>query len=109
MDLALLVYAVSLLEGFKFFFALTIVLSVVVLIISGIFTATWRFDGSEYSWNLNKDGTVKERILEGRRFGEKVFKYAFISMILAGLANTFLPLLFFLLIFLHTCNLYQPS
>jgi sensor domain CHASE-containing protein len=91
MDLALLIYGISLLEGLKVLFGMIIVTSIMALIFSGIFTCNWKFDGSEYSWNLNKDGTVKERILAGRRFVTNIFKYSLVATIIAGFANILLP------------------
>jgi hypothetical protein len=91
MDLALLIYGISLLEGFKLLFALLITLSLMMAIGSGIFTCTWKFDSMEYSWNLNRDGTVKEKILAGRRLGEKIFKYSIIVSFVAGFFNILLP------------------
>jgi nitrate reductase gamma subunit len=68
-----------------------IVTSIMALIFSGIFTCNWKFDGLEYSWNLNKDGTVKERILASRRFVSNIFKYSLVATIIAGFANILLP------------------
>jgi uncharacterized membrane-anchored protein YitT (DUF2179 family) len=65
--------------------------SIILFIISGIATSTWKFDGSEYSWDLNKDGTVKEKVLAGRRFGEKVLKYSFITLIIASIVTVLIP------------------
>ena len=91
MDLALLVYAISLLEGFKIFFAMMVVTSLIAVLVSAIFTASWKFDGTEYSWNLNSDGTVKKNILAGRAFGEKIFKYSLICLFFSTFVNIFLP------------------
>ena len=84
MDLALLVYAISLLDGFRVFFGLIITLSLMTMIASGIFVCSWKFDSTEYSWNLNRDGTIKEKVLAGRRLGEKLFKYSIIISAIAG-------------------------
>lgn len=91
MDLALLIYGISLLEGFRVLFGLIITFSLMILIGSGIFSCTWRFDSTEYSWNLNKDGTVKEKVLAGRRLGEKLFKYSIVVSFIAGFLNIMLP------------------
>ena len=91
MDLALLIYGISLIEGLKVFFGMIIVTSIVALFISGIFTCNWKFDDSEYSWDLNKDGIVKERVLSGRRLVANIFKYSLVATIIAGFANILLP------------------
>jgi hypothetical protein len=91
MDLVFLVYAISLLEGFKVLFGMIICSGFVALVGSTAHIFSWKFESNEYSWNLNKDGTVKEKVLAGRRLGEKVFKYSFIAVFLAGFANILLP------------------
>lgn len=91
MDLTLLVYGISLLEGFKVFFGIGIVFSIIIFLISAVYTASWKLDGSEYSWNLNKEGKVKESIVASRLFGQKIAKYSFVAVVLFGLLNTFLP------------------
>lgn len=67
MDLALLVYGISLLQGFQVVIGLMIVLAGVVTLFCTIGTLTWVFDGSEYSWNLDKDGNLKPRIAAARK------------------------------------------
>ena len=91
MDLALLVYGISLLHGIEGFFVGMIVISSIVAIVSGIVTANWKFSGSEYSWDLNKDGTVKEKVLAGRRFGEKAFKWSLVVFFISALLNVLIP------------------
>ena len=91
MDLALLIYGISLIEGLKVFFGIIIVTSIIALLISGMFTCNWKFDGQEYSWNLNRDGTVKERVLSGRNFVASIFKYSIVATFIAGFANILLP------------------
>ena len=74
MDLALLVYGISLLAGIKSFLIFLACLSGAALVFAGIYTSTWYFDAYEYSWNTNKDGTVKERLVSTREAVKKVFK-----------------------------------
>ena len=74
MDLALLVYGISLLAGIKSFLIFLACLSGTALVFAGIYTSTWYFDAYEYSWNTNKDGTVKERLVSTRETVKKVFK-----------------------------------
>jgi hypothetical protein len=91
MDLVLLVYAISLLEGFKIFFGMASVFSAIGVVGFGIGTSSCRLDGCEYSWNLNKEGKVKDSILATRRFCEKCLKWCIAIFILSGLCNIFLP------------------
>jgi hypothetical protein len=91
MDLALLVYGISLLGKIEGFIIFIIMASFIVLFISGLATSSWKFSGYEYSWNLNGDGTVKDSILAGRRFGEKSFKYSAIILVLASFTMIFIP------------------
>jgi hypothetical protein len=88
MDLALLVYCISLLDRVHGLLFFILFFSIILFIISGIATSTWKFDGSEYSWDLNKDGTVKEKVLAGRRFGEKD---SFITLIIASIVTVLIP------------------
>ena len=74
MDLALLVYGISLLGGIKSFLVFLACLTGAILIGTGIYTSTWYFDAYEYSWNTNKDGTIKERLVESREAMKKLFK-----------------------------------
>ena len=50
MDLALLIYGISLIEGLKVFFGIIIVTSIIALLISGMFTCNWKFDGHPYNY-----------------------------------------------------------
>lgn len=91
MDLALLVYGLSLLNGVGTLLGITLTMLLIATGIAGIFTATWKFEGDEYSWNLNNDGTVKESIMRGRLFGLKIFKFSAIGSVVLAIIMTVLP------------------
>lgn len=91
MDLALLVYGLSLLNGVGTLLGITLTMLLIATGIAGIFTATWKFDGSEYSWDLNHDGTVKDSVMRGRLFGQKIFKFSAIGSVVLAIIMTVLP------------------
>jgi hypothetical protein len=91
MDLALLVYGISLLSGIGTFIGTLLVSSLIAVMITGIFTSTWMFDGSEYSWNLDREGKVKERIQVVRNRMLKIFKYCIFTAILSSFILIFIP------------------
>ena len=81
MDLALLVYGISLLSGLKSFLIFLAVIAGVIAIVCSVYTATWFFDGHEYSWNM-ENGKVKPRLLEARETMKKGMKYFLIVFII---------------------------
>ena len=91
MDLALLVYGISLLDGLDKFFVFLTIISAVVAAGSGIFTLSNAFESYEYSWNLNKDGTLKQKVLETRAAGAKLFKRSSIVLLVVMVIQIFLP------------------
>lgn len=91
MDLALLVYGISLLGGLSAFFGIVTFCMLGACIMSGIFTATWRFDSYEYSWNLNRDGTVRDKVQASRTTALKIFKWSLVGSIISSMGMIFLP------------------
>lgn len=91
MDLALLVYGISLLEKVITFFGVVIFFGLIVSFVTAIFTLSWKFVGNEYSWNLNKDGSVKEPVMRGRLFGQKMFKWSIVISIFSAFILIALP------------------
>lgn len=90
MDLALLVYGISLLAGLKSFLIFIAVIAGLVAVVSAVYTATWFFDGYEYSWNC--DGNeLKPRIKHTRDTMLKSFKYGFIAFIILLPLPNFIP------------------
>ena len=87
MDLALLVYGISLLVGLKSFLIFLAVIAGVIAIVCSVYTATWFFEASEYPWNM-KNGEVKPRIVVVRDTMKKGMKYfSIIFFILLPLPN----------------------
>lgn len=81
MDLALLVYGISLLSGLKSFLIFIAVIAGLVTVACAVYTATWYFDGYEYSWNC--DGNeLKPRIKQTRDTMVKWFKRGFVAFII---------------------------
>ena len=90
MDLALLVYGISLLSGLKSFLIFLAVIAGTVAVISAVYTATWFFDGYEYSWNC--DGNeLKPRIKHTRETMQKFLKYGLISFVCLLPLPNFIP------------------
>jgi hypothetical protein len=81
MDLALLVYGISLLNGLKSFLIFLAVIAGVIAVVCSVYTATWFFDGHEYSWNL-ENGKIKPRLAEARDTMKKGMKYFLILFII---------------------------
>lgn len=91
MDLALLVYGISLLDGLdKLFVAITMI-SVMAAGASLIYTLSHKFDSYEYSWNCNKDGTVKQSVLANRASGVKIMKWSIIVLFISATIQIFIP------------------
>lgn len=91
MDLALLVYAISLLNPISGFMHVGIFITGILAIGTIFASCTWRFDSSEYSWNCNKDGTVKESVLATRKFVERCAKWALALCIVFSIFSIFIP------------------
>jgi hypothetical protein len=91
MDLALLVYGISLLNGFTGLVGMAIVVTGVVTIICTIGTLTWVFDGSEYSWNLDKDGNLKPRIAAARKRMVQGIKWGVPAVVVLSFIAVLIP------------------
>lgn len=91
MDLALLVYGISLLGPVSNTAGVICFVSGIILIALTIANLTTRFDSYEYSWNLNKDGTLKKSVIEGRNFLKSMWKWALAVFILSGLTLMVVP------------------
>ena len=73
MDLALLVYAISLIGDLKYFVVLVSFALAITVAVTGIYTASWYFGGYEYSWDLKRDGTLKDQIQKSRDSFKNIF------------------------------------
>lgn len=91
MDLALLVYGISLLNGIGIFFATLMFALAVATIMSFIQFCSWKFSSSEYSWDLKSDGTLKDKVAAARDFGVKVLKYCSVATVILGMLIIFIP------------------
>lgn len=80
MDLALLVYAISLLDGLRTFLIFIAVLAGLVTVVCAIYTATWYFEGHEYSWNCDGND-LKPRIKQARETMQRGLKYGLVTFI----------------------------
>jgi ABC-type uncharacterized transport system YnjBCD permease subunit len=74
MDLALLVYGISLLVGLKTFLIFLAVIAGMIAVGCSMYTAVWFFEASEYPWNMI-NGEVKPRIIVVRDTMKKGMKY----------------------------------
>lgn len=91
MDLALLVYVISLISGFSFFLGVTSGASAIAFFILSIVNAEHTFSGSEYSWNLNRDGTLKESVVQQRKLLKRFWKISLIVFVLSAIINILIP------------------
>lgn len=91
MDLALLVYGISLLSGISVFFGSMMFALVTATIISFIHFCSWKFNSNEYSWDLNRDGTLKTKVAASREFTLKVLKYCSVATVFVGVITIFIP------------------
>lgn len=91
MDLALLVYGISLLENFSKLFGGFLFFSCAAALFSGIHQIGFRFDSYEYSWNCNKDGTVKASVLANRALSARILKWSFITSVILAFILVFIP------------------
>ena len=91
MDLALLVYGISLLDGLSRLLGFATAMAVLITVFSAIHQLSWRFDNFEYSWNCNKDGTTKESVLANRALTTKTFKWAATTSIILGFILVLIP------------------
>ena len=91
MDLALLVYGISLLSGISVFFGSMMFALVTATIISFIHFCSWKFNSTEYSWDLNSDGTLKTKVAASREFTLKVLKYCSVATVFVGVITIFIP------------------
>lgn len=91
MDLALLIYGISLLGPLSgTAFAVMFISGVASIVLTAANLIT-RFDTYEYSWNLNKDGTLKTSVLEGRNFLKSAWKWAVVIFCFSGVVNILIP------------------
>lgn len=90
MDLALLVYGISLLYGIGAFLATLIAITATLSLIASIYFVASNSD-LDYSWNRNKDGTVKETILNTRKNMKTVLKASMITLAISSFILIFIP------------------
>lgn len=92
MELALLVYGISLLESLGGVIFGTLFISGIVAAGTGMFIASWFFDGDEYSWNIDKStGKLKERVAQSRAWGVRAFKWACSIFVVMAIVLAILP------------------
>ena len=91
MELALLVYAISVLGSLAPTLAVLLFMAIAAMAISAIAMCTWAFDGTEYSWNLNKDGSLKEGIKRARDLTQRIFKWSAITSIALAFVIVIVP------------------
>jgi hypothetical protein len=91
MDLALLVYGISLLDSLDKLFVFLVFAASIVSGVSIVYTLTHKFDSYEYSWNCNPDGTVKQSVLENRASGVKIMKRGLITLVVLLVIQIFIP------------------
>ena len=91
MDLALLVYGIDLISSIKAFLIACTVLIGAIMIGSGVYTSCWYFEGTEYSWDLKQDGTVKDNILNARNKVLLIFKKTILWFFVFSFLSILIP------------------
>jgi hypothetical protein len=90
MDLALLVYGISLITSIGSFLAVLIVVSLIIIFCSAVYFAVSQSD-INCSWNRNRDGTLIESIVNTRKTMKKVFKIALITLGISSFVAILIP------------------
>jgi TRAP-type C4-dicarboxylate transport system permease large subunit len=90
MDLALLVYGISLITSIGSFLAALIVVSLIITFCSAVYFAVSQTD-INYSWNRNRDGTLIESIVNTRKTMKKAFKIALITLGISSFVAILIP------------------
>ena len=91
MDLAISVYLISLLPNLHGLqLAITILGGTICLGLTAAI-ANHTFDTNEYSWNLNKDGTLKESVAQSRAKMKTIAKRVFAVLCITSLLLLFIP------------------
>lgn len=91
MDLALLVYGISLLDGFGRLLGFITAMAAISAFVAGIHQVGYRFDSYEYSWNCNKDGTIKDSVLANRALSSKIFKWSLVTSLILSFILVLIP------------------
>lgn len=90
MELALLVYGISLLKGVGGFLVMFSIVAALVFVGSAIGFIAQTFDG-DYSWNYDSKGNLKDTVVNSRAFTKKALKYSTIVLIISQLFLIALP------------------
>lgn len=91
MDLALLVYLISLLPNVGGALMAAVIISGTLVVGFGAAIANHTFDTTEYSWNLNRDGTLKEEVVKARAKMKTLFKWMMSVFLICGFFAMLLP------------------
>lgn len=91
MELALLVYGISVIGSIVPVVGTLIGISLTVSIFCAIAIITWMTDGSEYSWNLNSDGSLKEKVAKMRNTTKSILKWATAITVVSTLIMIIVP------------------
>lgn len=91
MDFALLVYGVSLLDNLHNALIILFVSSIFGVFGLGAAVASWAFDGTEWSWNLDRQGNVKESVMSVRNRQKQLLKMIAWIAAITGVLLVFTP------------------
>lgn len=87
MTLALIVYLIYSISAIHVFLKVGLVISVLTLIV----TSCIRLLREDYSWHLNRDGTLKDEVKSFRKMIDNSIKYSFITAIVMSIFITIIP------------------
>jgi len=91
MDLAVLVYLIALLPNLGHSLLLVVIASATITTGFALAIANHTFDTTEYSWNLNRDGTLKEEVVKAREKMKTLVKWSLSVFLISGFFAMLLP------------------
>jgi hypothetical protein len=92
MELAILVYLISLIGSVTTLAGVLLFVAGLTAVIFSIVFMTQVFDStSEYSWNLNRDGTLKQSVLAARALQKRLLKVSSIVAIIMAFIVVLVP------------------
>lgn len=91
MDLAILVYLIALLPHVGAALMLAVIIAGTITTGFALAIANHTFDTTEYSWNLNRDGTLKDEVVKSRTKMKTLVKWSLSVFLISGFFAMLLP------------------
>lgn len=74
MDLALLVYGISLISKTEVILSCGVIFGGIASLLFATLISSWAFDGNEYSWDKDQNGQLKEKVVNMRNLQKRLLK-----------------------------------